>query len=142
MLRSHAVIETTNIHFVVHKGATLLFRAPAMTIARDEVRIACTAALHNYMHTRTDCIQTSHRFDDGVFCMTVGKCCCCTDGVQTTRGKHCHTCLVRTYAWYLVFFVAAVGVERAQGQQAYYYFNYCCSDCNTIINRYLIPVQP
>ena len=39
MLRSHAVIETTNIHFVVHQGAALLFHAPAMTIARDEVRI-------------------------------------------------------------------------------------------------------
>ena len=37
--KMHTVIETTNIHFVVHEGATLLFRAPAITIARDEVRI-------------------------------------------------------------------------------------------------------
>ena len=58
MLRSHAVIETTNIHFIVHKGATLLFRAPAMTIARDEVRIAYLSTVQQhctniYVHTGT-----------------------------------------------------------------------------------------
>ena len=74
--------------------------------------------------------------------MTVGKCCCCTDGVQTTRGKHCHACLVRMYARYLLFFVTAGGVLRTQGQQLYYYFEYCCGGCNTNINRGLIPVQP
>ena len=73
--------------------------------------------------------------------MTVGKCCCCTDGVQTTRGKHCHACLVRMYARYLLFFVTAGGVLRTQGQQLYYYFEYCCGGCNTNINRGLIPVQ-
>ena len=47
LLRSHAVLDTKNLHFVVHQGATLTLRAPAILIAREQVWIEyCTAVLY------------------------------------------------------------------------------------------------
>eukprot|EP00904_Undaria_pinnatifida_P012119 jgi/Undpi1/8037/HiC_scaffold_24.g10509.m1 len=36
VLRSHAPLDTKNIHFVVHKGATMTLQSPGITIARDQ----------------------------------------------------------------------------------------------------------
>lgn len=38
LLRSDAVLQTENIHFVVHEGVTMTLQAPAIMIARHEVR--------------------------------------------------------------------------------------------------------
>ena len=38
MLVSDDVIDTVNMHFVVHEGVTLTFKAPAVKVARDEVK--------------------------------------------------------------------------------------------------------
>lgn len=37
LITSDVVIESTNLHFTVHEGATLTFQAPAIKIARDQV---------------------------------------------------------------------------------------------------------
>lgn len=34
VLRSHAVLDTTNVHYFVQAGATLIVRAPALDIKR------------------------------------------------------------------------------------------------------------
>lgn len=38
MFVSDKTIDMTNLHFTVRKGVTLTFRAPAVKIARDEVK--------------------------------------------------------------------------------------------------------
>lgn len=41
VLRSHAVLDTTNVHYFVQAGATLIVRAPALDIKRANVSHAC-----------------------------------------------------------------------------------------------------
>ena len=36
VIQSRSMVDTTNLHFIVHRGATLTIRAPAMRITRDD----------------------------------------------------------------------------------------------------------
>lgn len=38
LIESRDMLDTMNLHFIVHRGGTLVIRAPALQIARYEVR--------------------------------------------------------------------------------------------------------
>ena len=57
VIESEETIYSTNLHFHVHNGVTLTFRAPAIKIAREEVKKRVTHTDEPWQLTRNSCLD-------------------------------------------------------------------------------------